>query len=53
MVGAAVTAVLVTASGFALRAQARFPGAARGAINMAAIAIAADQYLDPAALTQE
>jgi hypothetical protein len=53
MIGAAVTALLVTATGFALRTQARFPGAAFGAINMAAIAMAADQYLDPAALTQE
>jgi hypothetical protein len=53
MIGAAVTAVLITAASFALRASARFPGAACGAINMAAIAMAADQYLDPAALTQE
>jgi len=53
MIGAAVTAALVTATGFALRDQARFPGAAFGAINMAAIAMAADQNLDPAALTQE
>jgi hypothetical protein len=53
MIGAAVTAPLVTATGFALRASARFPGAAFGAINMAAMAMAADQYLDPAALTQE
>jgi hypothetical protein len=53
MIDAAVTAALVTATGFALRASARFPGAARGAINMAAIAMAADQDLDPAALTQE
>jgi hypothetical protein len=53
MIGAAVTAALVTATGFALRASARLPGAAFGAINMAAIAMAADQYLDPAALTQE
>jgi hypothetical protein len=53
MIGAAVTAPLVTATGFALRAPARFPGAARGTINMAAIAMAADQYLDPAAMTQE
>jgi hypothetical protein len=53
MIGAAVTAALITATGFALRASARFPGAAFGAINMAAIAMAADQYLDPAALTQE
>ena len=49
MIGAAVTALLVTATGFALRDRARFPGAAFGAINMAAIAMAADQYLDPAA----
>jgi len=53
MIGAAVTAALVTATGFALRAPARLPGAAFGAINMAAIAMAADQDLDPAALTQE
>jgi hypothetical protein len=53
MIGAAVTAPLVTTTGFALRASARFPGAACGAINMAAIAMTADQYLDPAALTQE
>jgi hypothetical protein len=53
MIGAAVTAPLVTATSFALRASARFPGAAFGAINMTAIAMAADQYLDPAALTQE
>jgi energy-converting hydrogenase Eha subunit A len=53
MIDAAVTARLVTATGFALRASTRFPGAAFGAINMAAVAMAADQYLDPAALTQE
>ena len=53
MIGAAVTAPLVTATGFALRASARFPGAAFGAINMAAIAMAADQHLDPAAMAPE
>jgi len=53
MIDAAVTARLVTATGLALRASARFPGAAFGAINMAAIAMAADQYLDPAAVTQK
>ena len=53
MIDAAVTTSLVTATGFALRALARFPGAAFGAINMAAIAMTADQDLDPAAVTQE
>jgi hypothetical protein len=51
MIDAAVMARLVTATGFALRAPARFLSAAFGAIDMAAIAMAADQDLDPAALT--
>src|SRR5258708_20099461 len=53
MIDAAVMARLVTATSFALRAPARFPGAAFGAINMSAIAMAADQDLDSAALTQK
>jgi len=53
MIEAAVTAVLVTATGFPSRAPPGVLGAASGAIDMAAVAMAADQNLDPAALTQE
>jgi hypothetical protein len=53
MIEAAATARLVTATGIALRASARFPSTALNAVNMAAIAMAADQHLDPAALAQE
>jgi hypothetical protein len=53
MVGAAAVARLVTATGVALRATARVPSAAVGAVYVAAIAMAADQNLDPAALAQE
>jgi hypothetical protein len=53
MIEAAVTAVLVTATGFPSRAPPGVLGAASGAIDMAAVATAADQDLDPAALTQE
>jgi len=53
MIEAAATARLVTATGVTLRASARFPSTARNAINVAAIAMAADQHLDPAAPAQE
>jgi hypothetical protein len=53
VIEAAVTALLVTATGFPSRAPPGFLSAAFGAINMAAVAMAADQDLDPAALTQE
>jgi predicted nicotinamide N-methyase len=53
MVDAAAAARLVTPTGVALRASARFPSTALDAVHMAAIAMAADQNLDPAALAQE
>jgi hypothetical protein len=53
MVDAAATARLVTATGVALRMSARFPSTALEAVHVAAIAMAADQHLDPAALAQE
>jgi hypothetical protein len=53
MIEAAATARLVTATGVALRASARFPSTILDAVNVAAIAMAADQHLDPAALAQE
>jgi hypothetical protein len=53
MVDAAATARLVTATGVALRMSARFPSTALDAVHVAAIAMAADQHLDPAALAQE
>jgi hypothetical protein len=53
VIEAAVTAVLVTTTGFPSRAPPGVLGAASGAIDMAAVAVAADQNLDPAALTQE
>ena len=53
MIEAAATARLVTATGVALRAAARFPSTILDAVNVAAIAMAADQHLDPAALAQE
>ena len=53
MIEAAATAHLVTTTGVALRMSARFPSTALDAVHMAAIAMAADQNLDPAALAQE
>jgi hypothetical protein len=53
MIDAAVTARLVTATGFALRLSTRLLSAALDAVHVAAITMAADQHLDPAALTQE
>jgi hypothetical protein len=53
MIEAAATARLVTATGVALRASARFPSTIFDAVNVAAIAMAADQHLEPAALAQE
>jgi len=53
MVDAAAAARLVTPTGVALRASARFPSAAVGAVHVTAIAMAADKHLDPAALAQE
>jgi hypothetical protein len=53
MIEAAATARLVTATGVALRAAARFPSTILDAVNVAAIAMAADQHLDAAALAQE
>src|ERR1039458_6764543 len=45
MIDAAATARLVTATGFALRASAGFPGTVCAAIHLAAIAMAADEHL--------
>jgi hypothetical protein len=53
MMKAATTAHLITATGVTLRVAARFQRAAFGAIGVAAIAMATDQHLDPAALAQE
>jgi len=53
MIEAAATARLVTATSVALRAAARFPSTILDAVNVAAIAMAADQHLDPAAPAQE
>jgi len=53
MIEAAATARLVTTAGVALRMSARFPSTALDAVHVAAIAMAADQHLDPAALAQE
>jgi hypothetical protein len=53
MIEATATARLVTATGVALRASARFPRTILDAVNVAAIAMAADQHLEPAALAQE
>jgi hypothetical protein len=53
MIEAAAMARLVTATSVALRAAARFPSTILDAVNVAAIAMAADQHLDPAALAQE
>jgi len=53
MIEATATAHLVTTTGVALRMSARFPSTALDAVHMAAIAMAADQNLDPAALAQE
>jgi hypothetical protein len=53
MIEAAATAHLVTTTGVALRMSARFPSTALDAVHVAAIAMAADQHLDPAALAQE
>jgi hypothetical protein len=53
MIDAAAAAHLITATGFALRLSACFLSASFGAINMAAITMAADQHLDPAAPAQE
>jgi hypothetical protein len=51
VIDTAAPAHLITATGFALRLWARFPSAAFGAVKMAAITMAADQYLDLAAAT--
>jgi hypothetical protein len=53
MIDATATAGLVTATGCALRLSARLPSAALDAVHVAAIAMAADQHLNPAALAQE
>jgi hypothetical protein len=53
MIEAPATAHLVTTTGVALRMSARFPSTALDAVHVAAIAMAADQHLDPAALAQE
>jgi hypothetical protein len=53
MVVAAAAPDLITAAGFALRLSACFLSASFGAINMAAITMAADQDLDPTAPAQE
>ncbi|HEX5846991.1 MAG TPA: hypothetical protein VFY53_12180 [Rhodoplanes sp.] len=53
VIDAAATAHLVTAPGVAPRSPTRFQSAARDAVHVAAIAMAADQHLHPAALAQE
>ena len=53
MIEAAATARPVTTAGVALRMSARFPSTALDAEHVAAIAIAADQHLDPAAMAPE
>ena len=53
VIDAAATAHLVTAPGVAPRSPTRFQSAARDAVHVAAIAMAADQHLEPAALAQE
>lgn len=53
MIDAATTGCLITPTGFTLGMSARFPSAAVGAINVAAIAMAADQHLNPASPAQE
>ena len=49
MIDAAAQAHLVTPAGLALRASARLPSAALGAVHLATIAMATDQHLGPAA----
>jgi hypothetical protein len=53
MIDAAATARLVTATGFALRASAGFPGTVCAAIHLAAIAMAADEHLHATAQAQK
>jgi hypothetical protein len=53
MIETAATAHLVTASGIAPRSSARFQSAARDAVHVATVAMAADQHLHPAALAQK
>jgi hypothetical protein len=53
MIDAAATAHLIAVTGIALRVAAGFRGAALSAVQVAAIAMAADQHLHPAALAQE
>jgi hypothetical protein len=53
MIDAAAAAHLITATGFALRLFACFLSASFGAINMAAITMAADEHLDPTTPAQE
>lgn len=53
MVVAAAAGHLITATGFALRLSACLLSASFGAINMAAITMAADQHLDSTAPAQE
>jgi hypothetical protein len=50
MIDTAATAHLIAATGVTLRVSARFESAAFGAVQVAAIAMAADQHLHPAAL---
>ena len=51
MVDAAAVARLVTATGVALRATASIRSTADGTVYVPAITMAADQHLDPAAMT--
>jgi hypothetical protein len=51
MVDAAAVARLVTATSVALRATPSIRSTANGTVYVAAIAMAADQHLDPAAMT--
>jgi hypothetical protein len=53
MIVAAATALLIAATGLALRLSACFVSANFGTINLAAVTMAADQDLDPTAPAQE
>ena len=53
MIDAAAAAHLITATGFALRLSACFLSASFGAVNVAAIAMAANQHLHPTPPAQE
>jgi hypothetical protein len=50
---AAAAAVLAASAGVAQRASARLPRAARATVNLATIALAADEHLSPATPAQK